>query len=150
MSGYEEALKYARIQNLPKDGDWFSMEIAYKLVDWVVEKHGINYVLAMGREMPSSVGGELKFVFASLIGFERVLKRVQTDIPKMMFKGAEVHVEFKSKEKAIVTLENVRISDVSCQLWHGALEGFMRKTKTEGRVKDIISEENTCAYEVMW
>ncbi len=148
--GYDEAMKFAGMKELPKDGDWVPIAQAYRFVEWVRDNHGERYIVEMGRTMPSVMGGELKFVFASILRFEKLLKKVQKDIPAMMFKGAVVTVDVHEGKEATVSLKGVRAIPEACLLWKGALEGLMHRTHKRGDVREVEAPEDTCSYRLSW
>ncbi|NPA75148.1 MAG: DUF2378 family protein [Euryarchaeota archaeon] len=150
IQGLEDAKSEVGLTGEISEGNWYPIETACALVDWVGKHHGERYIVEMGREMPKNIGGELKFVFAALIGFDRLLKRLQRDIPSMMFKGAEVVVTRNGKKNVDIELKHVRVSDNSCLLWKGALEGMLAATRTKGSVKQLPTDEDSCKFNVTW
>ncbi len=151
MQGLEDAMKYANIESMPKNGEWYPLEKMYKILEWIDKNHGEKYIIAVGRSMPRHMAGDLKFMFAQFIGFERMLKRVQKEISKMMFKDNGVTIVKNEKREAIVTLKNVNTYEKSCLLWKGALLGVLDLSKTNGNV-DVISgkDDLDCKLKVKW
>ena len=54
--GVEEAMKYAELENTPKNGDWVPLTKMYRLLEWVDKNKGENYIFEIGRKMPRVMG----------------------------------------------------------------------------------------------
>ena len=148
--GVRKAMEYVKVKQEPKDGEWVSLEKTYGLLDWIEKEHGRDYIVDAGKWMMKGMGGDFKFMFAAVMGFERVLNRVQKDISKLLFKGNGVEI-VKDRKSATIRLKDFRMGDTSCLAWKGALLGVMEVTKTKGDVEVLDSgNENDCLVRATW
>ena len=149
--GLKSAMQYTGINTMPKSSEWISLKQMYMLLEWIDKEHGERYIISVGRSMPKNMAGDLKFMFASFMSFERMLKRVQKEISKMLFKGNGVIIKKLKDREVIVTLKDVNVYEKSCLLWKGALLGVMDASKIKGKVDVIKSESVTdCSFRVTW
>ncbi len=150
MDGVKKAMEYAEIKENPKDGEWFSLKKTYALLDWIEKEHGKEHIVDAGKGMMKGMGGDFKFMFAVVVGFERVLDRVQKEISELLFKGASVEINKKGKS-ASIRLKGFKMGEMSCMAWMGALMGVMEVTKTKGTVEVLDSGNNEdCLIRATW
>ena len=148
--GMNRAMEYAGMKQEPRDGEWVSLEKTYKLLEWIEKEHGRGYIVDAGKWMMKGMGGDFKFMFAAVMGFERVLNRVQKEISKLLFKGSGVEIN-KEGKTATIRLKGFKMRETSCLAWKGALLGVMEVTKTRGTVEVMDSgNEMDCLVKAEW
>ncbi len=149
-NGEERAMEYVGVRTAPRDGEWISLEKAYGLLDWIEKEHGREYIPEAGRWMMKGMKGDFRFMFASLMSFERALKKVQKEISGLLFKGNGVDIDINGRE-ATIRLKDFRMGELSCLAWSGALKGVMDATKTEGDTEVTDSgNESDCLIKAKW
>ncbi len=100
--------------------------------------------------MIRNLTGDFRLLFASVIGFDRMLNKVQSFVSKFLFQGNGVEV-VKGDHEATIRLKDFRIDDISCLSWKGALMGALEMTKTAGTVEIMDSgNERDCLFHVKW
>ena len=114
QQGMDEAMKYAGLMNIPKNAEWVELKTAYALLDWAADTYGEEYVIEVGKNVPRHLGGDLKFMIASRIGFERMIKRAQKELSVFIFEGEGNTVDVGDKEAAIL-LRGFRLNERSSQ-----------------------------------
>ena len=145
-----KCFEICRYQNVPKDGQFIDMAKAHRLLDWVVEAHGEEYLLEAGLSLPKQMGGDLKFMLASALGFDRILKRVPREISKLTFGEDSVDVSV-DENSASIRLKGFRMDDNSCVFWRGVLIGVMKVTRTSGEIEIAESgNEQDCLLNARW
>jgi len=150
QQGMDEAMEHAGLADAPKNADWVELETAYALLDWVADTYGEEYVMEVGRNVPKHMAGDLKFMFASVIGFERLIKRARKEFSILILKGEGASVDVGNKE-ATIHLRDFRINDRSCLVWKGMLLGLMEITRTPGQVEILESDsEDDCRFRATW
>ncbi len=150
IQGVNDAMEHVGVKNEPKDGEWVSLEKTYGLLEWIEKEHGKEYIVDAGKWMMKGMGGDFKFMFAAVMGFERVLNRVQKDISKLLFKGNGVEIH-KDGKRATIRLKGFKMGENSCLAWKGALLGVMDVTKTNGTVEVMDSGNDTdCLVDAKW
>ncbi len=149
--GLEEAMKYSGILQIPRSGEWVDLDTMYRVLEWINSKYGESYVLDAGKSVPRYIVGDIKYMFASLMKFEKILKNVPNEISALLFKGGMVTVEKIGDRKADITVRNVDTKSQGCKFWKGALLGIMEMTKTSGEVQEITpNEKYDCKFDVKW
>ena len=150
LHGVERALEYAGMTRAPKNGEFVAMAKAYRLLDWIAEAQGEEYILQAGKELPKQMGGDLKFMLGSVMGFERLLKRVPREISKVAFGEDHVKINIDGRS-AQIFLKGFRMDEKSCIFWKGVLLGVMGITKTSGTVEIKESDnEKDCVLKAVW
>jgi hypothetical protein len=150
VQGMKNAMEYAGMKQEPKDGEWVSLKSTYALLEWIEKEHGKEYIVEAGKGMMKGMGGDFKFMFAVVIGFERVLDKVKKEISTLLFKGSGVEIN-KEGKSATIRLKGFKMGDVSCMAWKGALMGVMDVTKTKGTVEVLDSgNDEDCLIKAMW
>ncbi len=150
IEGMNNAMEYAGLKQQPKDGEWVSLKKTYALLEWIEKEHGKDYIVEAGKGMMRGMGSDFKFMFAVVVGFERVLDKVQKEISKLLFKGkgVEIHKEGKS---ATIRLKGFKMGETSCLAWKGEPMGVMEVTKTKGKVEVLDSgNEEDCLVKAEW
>jgi len=151
VQGLESAMQYSGIRAMPKNSEWLPLKQMYMLLEWIDKEYGERYIISVGRSMPKNMAGELRFMFSSFMSFERMLKHIQKEISKMLFKENGVIIKKLNDREVLVILKDVKIYEKSCLLWKGALLGVMDASKTRGKVDVIESESVTdCSFRVTW
>ena len=90
-------------------------------------------------------------MFATLMSFEKIIKRVQKEISSMLFKGAGVTVDIQGKGKAIIHVHRINTYEKSCLFWKGVLSGVLRMSKSNGEDVQVDSpSKEDCKFEVKW
>ncbi len=143
ITGEQDAMKYAGIQEIPKDADWFPVEKSDRLLEWIAKNKGGEKVVEAGKYVAKDLG-VFKYLFASLIGMESVLKRYSTNY-RAIFNFGEMMME-KRDGGYWVLLKGARVTEYSCPAWNGALEGFMEITKTKGVLESLESGPEDCEF----
>jgi hypothetical protein len=148
IMGLNQAMEYAGIKRELKDGEWFSMTKTDKLLEWIGRNKGMEYVKEAGRYTAKDMG-IFRYMFASIMGIERLLKRAQ-DAYRTMFNFGMIDMEIEGK-KARITFRKARLTEYSCIAWEGALQGLMEVTHSHGTVKHLEPENpDDCAFEMRW
>ncbi len=148
--GLNSAMKYADIEKQPKDGEWISLSKTYMILEWIEKNHGREHVVEAGKWMIRGMGGDFRFLFASVMGFERMLEKVKNNISSLLFKGNGVEIN-KEGNEATIRLKGFKIGEMSCLSWKGALMGVMEVTKTKGEVKVLDSgNDEDCLIKAKW
>ncbi len=148
MQGVREAMKYAKINAQPKDGEWFSMEKTDKVLEWIGRNKGMDYVREAGKYTAKDLG-IFRYLIASIVGIERFLKKAEATYDTMFdFGGINIKIEEKT---ALIELRGARITEYSCVAWEGALLGIMEVTKSHGTVKPLEPDNpKDCKFFMKW
>ena len=148
IEGLNQAMEYAGIKRELRDGEWFSMTKTDKLLEWIGRKKGMEYVIEAGRYTAKDMG-IFRYMFASIMGMERVLRRAQ-DAYGTIFNFGKIDIEMNGK-KAKITFRDARLTEYSCMAWEGALQGLMEVTRSHGSVKPLEPQNpEDCAFEMQW
>lgn len=148
IQGVEEAMEYAGIKTRPKDGEWLSMVRTDKVLEWIAKNKGMEYVREAGKYTAKNMG-IFQYLFASIIGMERFLKRAE-ETYGTIFNFGEIRIKIDGKT-ATANLKGARFSQYSCTAWEGALLGFMEVTKSHGTVKALKPDSpEDCKFFMEW
>ena len=148
IEGLNQAMQHAGIKEAPKDGEWFSMLKTERLLEWIDRNKGMKYVIEAGRYTAKDMG-IFRYMFASIIGIERLLRRAQNTY-STIFNYGRIEMEMASK-KAKITFRDAKVTEYSCMAWKGALHGLMEVTRSHGSVKHLEPENpEDCAFEMQW
>ena len=143
ITGQKDAMKYAGIKEIPRDADWFPIEKSDMLLEWIAENKGDERVVEAGKYVAKDLG-VFKYLFASLVGMESVLKRYSVNY-SAIFNFGEMKME-KREEGYWVLLKGARVSEYSCSAWKGALDGFMEITRSKGVPVPLKGSPDDCEF----
>ncbi len=148
IEGMQEAMKYAGINKLPKDGEWFPADATTKVLKWIEENKGLNYVVEAGRHASKDLG-VFRYIVASFMSVERFLKRSR-ETYSLLFNYGEFLIDH-TNNGAIITIKNARHPEPSCYAWEGALRGILEITRTKGSVERIDPDNpEDCKFRMTW
>ena len=148
IHGLQDAMKYAGITRPVKDSEWFPMEKTDRVLEWIAENRGMDYVVEAGKYAPKNMGVFTSF-FAAVIGIERMLRRAG-ETYRTIFDFGEIHIAIE-KNRAVVEIKGARLTDYSCPAWKGALEGIMELTRTAGKVMPVKPDSpEDCKFILEW
>ncbi len=142
------AREYAGIPENLRDGDWISMKKTETLLEWIDKNKGLDYVKEAGAYTGKDMG-IFKYLFASVMGIENLLKRAEYNY-KTIFNFGEISVDLKDNKEAVVTIKEAQTTPYSCIAWEGALNGLMEVTRTNGTVEPVKADNGDCKYVLKW
>ncbi len=147
--GLEEAMGYAGLQKMPKDADWGPAEQFDKVLEWISNKKGIEYVKEAGRYSAKDLG-IFGYIFGAIVGAEKLLKRAKEVYPTM-FNYGDFHIEMKGSNSAIINIRGASLTKYDCPAWEGGLIGLMEITRSNGHVHvEKPDSPEDCKFTLEW
>ena len=146
--GLNDAMKYAGVSMMPKDGEWVPAVKFDMVLEWIAKNKGMDNVKGAGKNSAKDLG-IFGYIFGAVIGTEKILKRMKHTYPSI-FNYGEVVLEF-GDNNAVVTIKGAAISEYDCPAWEGALTGFMEIARCHGHVKVLEPDSpKDCKYILEW
>lgn len=148
--GLEEAMKYAGVKKMPKDGEWGPAYEFDKVLEWIANNKGMNNVKEAARYYAKDLG-IFGYIFGAIVGPERLLNRMKETYPTMFNYGDPLIDMEKGGNKAVITFKGASLTEYDCPAWEGGLIGLMEITRSNGRVK-VLEPDNPedCKFMVEW
>ena len=146
--GLQDAMSYANINKMPKDGEWVPTKKVDKVLERLAENKGTDQVREAGRHAAKEMG-IFGYIFGTIVGIERLLKRAKDTYPSLFSEG-DMIVEMDDN-RAVVTMTQASTSEHSCTAVQGRLIGMLEYTKSNGRVKSLEPDSpHDCKFLLTW
>jgi len=132
-----------------KDAKWYPEETNSKLLHWIADTYGKEYV-ERAAAFTVTQSGIIAFA-AKIIGIEKVLERGVEDYYRS-FNYGDIKIEVQSNE-AIIRLIDSPVDELDCYSWTGALRGILElvgKTGTVEQVECAFRDGKDCVFKMKW
>ena len=148
--GLEEAMKYAGVKWMPKDGDWVPTSEYDKVLEWIAKNKGMNKVKEGGRYSARDLG-VFGYMFGAIVGPEELLNRIKEAYP-IFFSYGDLLIDMeKEGNRVIITFKGASLTEYDCPALEGGLIGLMEITRSNGRVKVLEPDSpEDCKFMVEW
>ncbi len=130
-------------------GKWYDSDIDTRMLRWINDKHGMEYVVRAGNYTVKDLG-ILSYLlrFASI---ETLLKKAPQHYSQAFDYGeVEIHITGKSAE---IIMKDIAVSEFACPAWLGGMKGMLELTKTKGTVKETqcqLKGAPYCVFTMEW
>lgn len=132
-----------------KDGKWYPLENSLKILDWINEVKGEEYIIQCGKHTVMNLG--LISYVVQFANMGTILKRAPASY-KDAFNFGSLNAEI-SKDHAIVHIKDNCQNKLSCLGWEGAFLGMLDLTKTKGKVQETscqLKGGDSCTFRIDW
>ncbi len=139
LSGLNSCKDDININGEIKDGFFYPVKVKDDILEWISVKKGEKNIVYAGRYIISN--------------FEWI--KEYSELNNMLEKLVEVYHDmydhgsfrfYRSKEGFRLTLNNICSNDLCSQEWLGICEGLLLASDTEGSVRKVESEEDSCVF----
>ena len=132
-----------------KDDAWYPEDVNQKILHWIADTHGIEYV-EKAAEFTISEIGVIAYA-ARLAGIKKVLERGVEDYYRN-FNYGDIDIQIEDNE-AHISLTDATIDEIDCRSWIGAFNGILKITNKKGEVKKLEcchKDGEACKYIMTW
>ncbi len=148
--GVNDCAEYTGID--PKDlkeGNWYPIEMDTKIMTWVEEHKGEDYLERVGNGTIKDLG--LLSYIVRMIDVKTVINKVPTNY-NQAYNFGEVEVDIGDDE-AKIYMTNCMVDHTTCKGWTGAAKGILEMTNTKGVVKKTKCQahgDDKCVWHLEW
>ena len=133
-----------------KEGGWYPSEESSKLLGWIHNAKGPEFVPLAGNYLIKHLG-----ILAYVLRFMNP-KTILTRAPNSYrdaFRYGKMRVDFIGERRAEVKMKDVAVDKYACPAWHGAFQGMLELTKAKGTVEKVqcqLDGAPYCMYIIQW
>ncbi len=132
-----------------KEDAWYPEDVTVKILQWIADNHGIDYV-EKAASFTISERGVIAYA-ARLIGIQKVLERGEEDYYRN-FNYGKIDIDI-GEAQATVILTNSTSNEIDCVSWKGALKGIYKLVNKTGDVQEIECShkgDEACKFLMKW
>jgi hypothetical protein len=116
-----------------KEDQFYPAEIDEKILRWISETKGSQYVQKAGNHTVKNLG--VLSYLVKFVNIKHLLKKAKDNYNDAFDYGDVSILTDEFGKRAVVIMKNCNITEESCNAWLGAFEGMMEITRTKGSVK---------------
>jgi len=132
-----------------KGGQWYSADHTRKILQWVSDTKGQDYVRKSGNYIVKDLG-----VLSYIVRFTNIktLLKKAPDSYSDGFTYGSIKVDI-GENSAVIKMKDTAVDDYACPAWLGALSGMLEMTRTKGTVEETQCQRKGaphCEFLMEW